>query len=99
MLRLTGATKGLPTVAEAEAAGLYHPNCIHYNVVVLPSEMEAAEQRQEDIDGERKELARLDAEAEKEAQERQRERDVTLREERLEQLERGRTTQAQRRAA
>jgi hypothetical protein len=28
-LSLTGATKGIPTVADARAAGLWHPNCTH----------------------------------------------------------------------
>lgn len=28
-LSLTGATKGIPTVADARAAGLWHPNCAH----------------------------------------------------------------------
>lgn len=32
-LSLTGATPGLPTVAEARAAGLFHPNCTHRYVV------------------------------------------------------------------
>jgi len=32
-LSLTGATPGLPTVADARAAGLFHPNCRHRYVV------------------------------------------------------------------
>jgi|GEM_PF-6376403 len=29
LLSISGATKGLPTVDEATAAGLFHPNCTH----------------------------------------------------------------------
>jgi len=36
ILSLTGQTKGYPTVADAEAAGLFHPNCKHaINVITL----------------------------------------------------------------
>lgn len=36
ILSLTGETKGYPTVAEAEATGLFHPNCEHaINVIDL----------------------------------------------------------------
>ncbi len=37
ILSTTGATKGYPTVAEAEAAGLFHPNCKHAINVLIPS--------------------------------------------------------------
>jgi hypothetical protein len=36
ILSLTGATKGYPTMAEAEADGLHHPNCIHTESVYIP---------------------------------------------------------------
>lgn len=36
ILSLTGQTKGYPTVAQAESAGLFHPNCKHaINVITL----------------------------------------------------------------
>ena len=35
-ISLTGATKGYTTMAEAEAAGLHHPNCIHTESVYIP---------------------------------------------------------------
>lgn len=28
-LSITGATAGLPTLADAQGEGLFHPNCIH----------------------------------------------------------------------
>jgi len=34
LLSLTGATPGYSTVAEAEAEGLHHPNCVHTEVYV-----------------------------------------------------------------
>lgn len=37
ILSVTGKTKGLPTVDEAEAAGLFHPNCTHH---LLPVDAE-----------------------------------------------------------
>lgn len=36
VLSLTGKTKGYPTVSEAEAAGLFHPNCKHAINTVVP---------------------------------------------------------------
>jgi hypothetical protein len=36
ILSLTGATKGYTTMAEAEAAGLHHPNCVHTESVYIP---------------------------------------------------------------
>jgi hypothetical protein len=36
ILSLTGATKGYPTLAEAEASGLFHPNCKHAINVMIP---------------------------------------------------------------
>jgi hypothetical protein len=38
LLSLTGATEGLPTVAEARAAGLFHPNCTHRYVQAPPGD-------------------------------------------------------------
>lgn len=43
LLSLTGATPGLPTVAEARAAGLFHPNCRHRYVVAGDQEQPGAE--------------------------------------------------------
>lgn len=37
ILSVTGATKGYPTVAEAEANGLFHPNCRHAINALIPS--------------------------------------------------------------
>lgn len=37
VLSVTGNTPGYPTVAEAEAAGLFHPNCKHAINVLIPS--------------------------------------------------------------
>ena len=37
ILSSTGATPGYPTVADAEAAGLFHPNCKHAINVLIPS--------------------------------------------------------------
>lgn len=36
ILSLTGQTKGYPTVAQAERAGLFHPNCKHAINVLIP---------------------------------------------------------------
>lgn len=36
ILSSTGRTKGYPTLAEAEASGLFHPNCKHAINVVVP---------------------------------------------------------------
>ena len=38
---MTGKTDGYPTYDEALAAGVFHPNCVHFIRVVLPSEIEA----------------------------------------------------------
>ena len=37
ILSLTGATKGYPTLEEAEANGLFHPNCKHAINTLIPS--------------------------------------------------------------
>jgi len=71
ILSLTGETKGYPTVAEAEASGLYHPNCIHYHAAVLPDEVEEFEKREQVADATRDEAAQADLKAEKESIERQ----------------------------
>ena len=39
ILSMTGATPGYPTVAEATANGLFHPNCVHSLSVVDPDEV------------------------------------------------------------
>lgn len=36
ILSATGRTKGYPTLAEAEASGLFHPNCKHAVNVIIP---------------------------------------------------------------
>ena len=36
VLSLTGATPGYPTVADARAGGLFHPNCLHSMTVYVP---------------------------------------------------------------
>lgn len=41
----TGATKGYPTEADAKAAGVFHPNCVHFLRVVLPSEIDEAQKQ------------------------------------------------------
>ncbi len=38
LLSISGKTKGLPTLAEAIAAGLFHPNCTH-NITAVPPEI------------------------------------------------------------
>jgi hypothetical protein len=37
ILSMTGETAGYPTVAEAEAGGLFHPNCRHAINTINPS--------------------------------------------------------------
>lgn len=37
ILSVTGQTKGYPTVAQAEAGGLFHPNCKHAINALIPS--------------------------------------------------------------
>lgn len=37
VLSITGSTPGYPTVSEAEAAGLFHPNCKHAINALIPS--------------------------------------------------------------
>lgn len=37
ILSVSGQTKGYPTVAQAEAGGLFHPNCKHAINVLIPS--------------------------------------------------------------
>jgi len=40
IISMTGATKGYPTYADAIAAGVFHPNCVHFVRALLPSEVE-----------------------------------------------------------
>lgn len=42
LLSLTGGTGGLPTVDEARAAGLFHPQCRHRYVAATPERLEDA---------------------------------------------------------
>jgi len=42
ILSLTGATKGYPTMAEAEASGLHHPNCCVPDTMVECPDLQAA---------------------------------------------------------
>lgn len=65
ILSVTGRTKGLPTVDQAEAAGLFHPNCTHHLLPVdeefardeidlqiqFPPTVEAVEERHEGEQG------------------------------------------------
>ena len=65
ILSVTGRTKGLPTVEQAEAAGLFHPNCTHHLLPVdeefardeidlqiqFPPTVEAVEERHEGEQG------------------------------------------------
>lgn len=51
ILSLTGETPGYPTMAEAEAAGLFHPNCRHtYGLYVEESEEERLTRAAEQMD-------------------------------------------------
>lgn len=65
ILSVTGRTKGLPTVEQAKAAGLFHPNCTHHLLPVdeefardeidlqiqFPPTVEAVEERHEGEQG------------------------------------------------
>ena len=49
ILSTTGETKGYPTLAQAVADGLFHPNCVHGLSVVTPSNLaESKEQQREE---------------------------------------------------
>lgn len=57
IVSLTGATKGYPTLDEAEGDGLFHPNCVHRIEYLDPDEIAAelgsnADNGGEDPDGE-----------------------------------------------
>lgn len=56
ILSLTGETEGYPTLAEAEADGLFHPNCIHSLTVVMKNEVAQFEDEQATFDESRTEL-------------------------------------------
>lgn len=56
IISMTGNTEGYPTAEDAESAGVFHPQCVHFYRVVLPSEIEAAELEE---DMEKKESERL----------------------------------------
>jgi len=46
IISLTGATKGYPTYQDAVSDGMFHPNCVHFTRVVLPSEIPDAKKEQ-----------------------------------------------------
>lgn len=46
VLSITGATKGYPTLAEARAKGLFHPNCKHGIGLYVPEFEEAAKAKE-----------------------------------------------------
>ena len=50
ILSATGATPGYDTVADAEAAGLFHPNCRHAINVLIPSLARETEAYNPDVD-------------------------------------------------
>jgi len=76
--------------------GTLSSNCIHYLAAVLPDEVPDAEAREQRADVSRATAAQDDLKKEAESKARQKERDATLKEERLENLRRG---QAQARRA
>lgn len=52
IISMNGATKGYPTLADAEAAGMFHPRCVHYLAVVLeeiPGEIEQAKKTESEL--------------------------------------------------
>jgi len=57
LVSMTGATPGLPTISQAIAEGLYHPNCRHYTAVVLPSERDDFEAAEAAVDAKRNDEA------------------------------------------
>lgn len=46
IISLTGATKGYPTYQDALNDGVWHPRCVHFTRVVLPSEIPEAQAEQ-----------------------------------------------------
>ena len=46
-ISMTGETPGYPTYDDAKAAGVFHPNCVHYVRALLPREVEPAEKAYE----------------------------------------------------
>jgi len=70
IISMTGETPGYPTAADAEADGLFHPNCVHYYAVVLPSELDDAKRDEAATDARRDESKELAVERDKELRER-----------------------------
>lgn len=78
VVSLTGATKGFPTLADAEADGLFHPNCVHRVEYLDEDEIEDALKQSGQADAAHKaaqEEAAEDAEAAKRAEEEKAERE------------------------
>jgi len=71
IVSLTGNTEGYPTLAEAEAEGMFHPNCVHYPAVVLDGEIPEATLKQEHADDSRGDAAEAATEADEESKRRQ----------------------------
>lgn len=46
IISMTGSTKGYPTYADAEADGVFHPNCVHFVRALLPSDIPEAKEQQ-----------------------------------------------------
>ena len=70
VISMTGATPGYPTYDEAKAAGVWHPNCIHFLAAVLPDEEDEAKKIEEKTDGKRKETFEREVKLDEEAAER-----------------------------
>ena len=78
VVSLTGATKGFPTLADAEADGLFHPNCVHRVEYLDEDEIEDALKQSGQADAAHKaaqEEAAEDAQAAKRAEEEKAERE------------------------
>jgi len=70
IVSLTGETPGYPTIDDARADGLFHPNCIHYTAAILDDELPEFEEKEATTDANRKaaeDKATAEAEALKEA--------------------------------
>jgi len=48
IVSMTGSTKGYPTYQDALTAGVFHPGCVHFIRVVLPSEIPEAKVEQKE---------------------------------------------------
>lgn len=47
IISMTGATSGYPTYDDALGAGVFHPGCVHFVRVLMPSEIPEAKKEQE----------------------------------------------------